>query len=316
MWAAAQVIQKVEGATPNSMSDDPKGPPTAIEDLLNAKPAVQWRHVDDALFDDRTFHGITAKLAVFSRCGFKGAIFRNVQFLRCSFTRCYFRKSEFKNVSFLNCTFRDCNFDEASFIETKLDYSEFDNCSVTFAQLRLSMGAHYENIRRELARNLKTNAARRGQNDDARAFLLMELSASEEFNRRKAFPFPDDWYERHYPGNMNRLVGFSQWNWLRFKRVVWGHGEQPLRVLVSSLVVVLAFTLILYIPGLPILNMPNGIAPVDHIGFSAAAFIGTTYGTLTAGNSATRILATIEGVVGLIFFGLLIAAFYRWISQR
>jgi hypothetical protein len=284
--------------------------------LTDGKPAIRWKQLDGLLCDDLTFYGETISNIEYSRSGFKSAKFRQINFVRCSFTNCYFRQAEFRSTGFINCTFTDCIFDDASFIDTRLHYSEFRNCRISFIQLHGCLLAHPENIRRDLARSLMTNAANRGLSDDARAFLLLQLSASERFYRLKALPEPNDWYDRHYPGLTNRLDGLGRWLWLLFNRWVWGHGEQPWRVLLSSLVVIVAFALLLYIPGFGVSNLSGGFGIADHLGFSTANFVSANYGDIIPANLATRIVAVFEGALGLLFFGLLVTSFYRWISQR
>lgn len=250
-------------------------------------------------------------------CGFKGAEFEECSFNHSYFERCYFRKARFSSVSFIGCHFRDCRFDEAAFTECHFDRAEFHNCSITFAQLRHSLPA-FENVLRELARNLRVNAQNRGASEDSREFLLQEIRASELHYYKMAFAWDDPFYGKHYRWE-DRLRGFWSWSISKMARFFWGYGEVPSRVVWASGLIVAIFALIYWILGLEIRNMPKQTAfsgILEYLGFSAATFATMSYGDLVAATRAGRLLTTLEACLGLVFFGFLAAAVYRKISRR
>src|SRR2546423_536804 len=89
--------------------------------LTDGKPAITWKQLDGLICDGQTFYGTTIKNIEYGRSGFKGAKFREINFIRCSFTKCYFRGAEFRSTGFTNCIFTDCIFDDASFFDARLN---------------------------------------------------------------------------------------------------------------------------------------------------------------------------------------------------
>lgn len=247
-------------------------------------------------------------------CGFKNAEFEDCNFNHSYFERCYFRKARFSKVSFVGCHFRDCRFDEAAFTECHFDRAEFHNCSVTYTQLRSCLPT-FENVLRELARNLRVNAQNRGATEDSRQFLLQEIQASETYHFKVAFAWKDAYYGRKYRWE-ERLLGMWAWSLSKLEKFLWGYGEVPSRVVWASGGMVLCFAVVYWAFGMEIRNMPSHSSFLEYLGFSAATFATMNYGDLVAATRAGRLLTTAEACLGLLFFGFLAAAVYRKISRR
>ena len=252
-------------------------------------------------------------LSRFSYVGFKGTHFVNCSFNHSYFDRCYFRKARFTNVSFVGCTFTDCRFGEAEFDICSFDEAEFDNCSIAYEQLSSSLPTR-QNVLWRLARSLRVNSQNRGQTEDARKFLLVELKASETHNYKKAFAWNEPFYKKKYRPE-DRLSGGWRWLLSQMSNFFWGYGELPTRVVRFAAIIVLLFAFAFYRQG-NLRNMPAGAGFLEYLGFSLSTFATSTYGEITPGTSAARALATIESISGLVMFGFFVASLYRRVSKR
>ncbi len=252
-------------------------------------------------------------LSQFSFVGFKDTHFQHCVFNHSYFDRCYFRKARFEDVSFVGCTFKDCRFGEAEFENCKFDEAEFENCSVTYEQLAPTLPLR-QNVRWRLARNLRVNSQNRGQTEDARKFLLVELGASETHNFKKAFAWNEPFYKKKYSPEA-RLLGFWGWISSQMNKFFWGYGEQPTRVVRFSLIIVLAFAFIFY-RSANLKNMPVGAGFLEYLVFSISTFATAAYGEVIPAPAAARILTTIESASGLIMFGFFVTSLYRRVSKR
>ncbi len=296
------------------MNDTSPNPAVTAEMLQAEGPKTIEDTVVAKLKCDRA--QIKEKNILRSRCidiGFKESRFEDCVFNHTHFERCYFRKAILQDVNFTGCVFRDCRFDEAEFVNCHFDYAEFQNCSVTYEQIAPCLPTQ-ENILWKLARNLRVNAQNRGQTEDYRKFLLKELNASEAYNWKKAFAWTDPYYKKYR--RRDRIKGFISWISLKSEGFFWGHGEIPTRVIRSAAIIILAFALLFRYLKVEIENMPSDSSLLEYIGLSTAMFATVGYGNFVPASFGARLLAAIEGALGLITFGFLAAALYRRISKR
>lgn len=277
-----------------------------------------WRVVgatfEDIALDRQRLRDKSLLRSRFIRCGFKEAQLEGCELNHSKFYECYFRKTCFRRVSFVGCEFKDCRFDEAEFDNCQLDNAEFSNCSITYDQIQPCLPQR-QNILWRLARNLRVNAQNRGESEDARRFLLAELRASEIHNFKKAFAWTEPYYRRKYRG-VDRIIG--GWNWAvsKISSFCWGHGELPSRVLRLAALVALLFAALYRWSNAAFHNFPEPQRFADFVGLSVAMLAGTSYGATVAANGPARVLTTTESAIGLVLFGLFVAALYRRISKR
>lgn len=291
-----------------AMSVSPPG--TYLSAASSNRPHPDFR---DVQFDSAHLLPETITFATVTDCGFKGTRFDRLSFKFVTFVRCYFRDASFTTVEFEGCRFIDCNFHGAQFTASSLDYSEFANCNLTFDQVRECLPVR-DNIRLPLARNLKSNASARGDTDDAREFLLVELTALRAVNFGIAFKWTDNYY-RKFPFTA-KARAFGRVVWLLFSEGVWGHGERILRIGVVSSVIVAAFAWIYSLPGQQITFDNNRPSLTDYLEFSLATFTNSGLIRWQPDVTTTVWLARLEGVLGLTLFGFFVAALFRRFSRR
>jgi hypothetical protein len=184
---------------------------------------------------------------------------------------------------------------------------------LTFAQVWRSL-PNWDNVRLALARNLKTNASARGDTDDAREFLLVELRALMNVNFGQAFMFTDRYYKKFT--FTARLAALGRLIWLLFSELVWGHGERLFRIGIVSAVLVGLFAWVFSWPGMQITMGTSRPAFGDYLDFSLATFTNAGLVRWQPSGALTLWTAHVEGVLGLVLFGFLVAAVFRRFSRR
>lgn len=180
----------------------------------------------------RCFTGITFKQSIIKDC-----YFRNCEFLDCNFTGAHISNSNFQGVKFEGCDF---------------SYTTFEKTDIGLDILTHNLPPH-ENLKRDLARTLRTNYGSTGNYEGVNFAILIELAATLEHYRKAAFS-AESHYRRKYKG-INRLkhagkyIGF----WILDK--LWGNGERPRRlVLVAAFVWLIGAIFGFFVKNLPFID--------------------------------------------------------------
>ena len=178
----------------------------------------------------------------FRDCAGDKASFESVDFSYCVFERCYFRKSAFKDCRFTGARFIDCNLREAQFAGCDLKYVTFRGSHVETRQMLANL-PDWPNVRRDLMRALRVNAVSVGDVEAIKHFVREEIEAERE-HLRQARLSKSGYYYDHYSGF--RRQASVRWKsvvlWL--DRWIWGHGEYPLRLLLSTAIYLTIATLV------------------------------------------------------------------------
>ena len=209
--------------------------------------------------DEKTITGIDgAKFAhcTFLNIGFKEVTLKECNFEDCVFVGCYFRKATWHRCRFQACRFIDCQFTGLQIVGSLFFYSRFSDCFIPYNRIKSSLPGE-ANLKRELAHNLATEAAKLGFSEEASKFRWCEIEAHEQ-HLRGALWHEEPWYETHYPGVLDRLGAGLRLVSSRLHRQLWGYGEKG-RVLLRNLVVLV---LIIFPFGL----LPNFRALISRVG--------------------------------------------------
>jgi hypothetical protein len=284
----------------------------SLDALLSSQPDAAARGAS------RNASGLTFTQKTLDRAEFVNVNFMDTKFEHCRlrygyFERCYFRRTSFNGTELTGSRFRECNFHGASFDEKcDLEYAEFRDCKITFRQVQRAL-PHRENILHELARNLRINAHQRGDSDDYRQFLRVELRASETYKWRILTDFDDSYYAKKYRVP-HRVRALFQWIGLKVASGVWGYGESPWAVIRFGFIVILLFAL-LYGKGLSINGLPSS-GWYQYLLFSTGIFTTVGYGAAFPASLGGQIAMAGESILGIVFYGLLVAVLYNRFSRR
>jgi hypothetical protein len=127
--------------------------------------------------------------------------------------------------------FSGCKFDYATFDKTLIDPHILDTeCPA------------YENLKSRFARTLRTNFQQLGDAAAVNRAIKVELNATE-IHLKKAWRSNESYYRSHHPGFLARMVAFLEWLKFKILDLVWGNGENLMRLIRSVLVVLVRMTL-------------------------------------------------------------------------
>ncbi|MBV8252326.1 MAG: pentapeptide repeat-containing protein [Chitinophaga sp.] len=163
-------------------------------------------------------------------------------FTRCNFSFCVFQRSYFRKVRFIECNFTgakffDSNFRDANFERCKFHYSIWKFTLIQQKQV-LNNLPEWPNVKVLLLQNHKANANSFGDVKAVRAYLSEEIEANKEHYRR-AMLRNEAYYSSKYSKVGQKLTAIRKYYGLVIDNVIWGHGEKPLRVLFSIILLIL-----------------------------------------------------------------------------
>lgn len=178
----------------------------------------------------------------FTDCSGYEKVFTKCNFSYCLFQRAYFRKVKFIECNFTGAKFFDSNFRDADFEHCKFPYSIWKFTLIQQKQV-LNNLPEWPNVKVLLLQNHKANANSFGDVKAVRAYLSEEIEANKEHYRR-AMQRNEGYYSKKYSKRGQWFTAFRKYYGLKLDNLIWGHGESPIRVLLSIIFLIL-FTAIL-----------------------------------------------------------------------
>jgi hypothetical protein len=183
---------------------------------------------------------------------FTNHVFIRLVAMRKSFIRVDFRYSTFDSSYLRDCHFDSCNFTGCRFVNTQLPGAKFSGCKFDYATFDKTLidpcildteCPGHENLKSRFARTLRTNFQQLGDATAVNKAIKVELVATE-IHLRKAWQSNESYYRSHHPGSLARAVAFLEWLEFKALDLVWGNGENLLRLIRSVLVVLAGMTFV------------------------------------------------------------------------
>lgn len=260
--------------------------------------------------------GSTITASSFIRLGMKEAIFKDCSFTQSNFEDSYFRKAKFKNVRFTGSSFRFCNFDKASFQACDFRYCNFYYCKLPREEIITCLPPE-PNLRRDLARNLRTNYEMLGDKESADRFLDIEIKADEE-ELKAIFFSKTDYYKEHY--NFIDQIHYG----LKFlgskgSGMIWGYGRRIHHLLFSYFVITCICSLIIYFRKINFFvssqsaSRPLTFKESIYLGFSET--VGASGLSVVPATFFGKFMLLLESFLGPLFLALLAVTLYRRIAR-
>ena len=109
---------------------------------------------------------------------------------------------------------------------------------------------------------------------------------------------------RSRDGIGRRLFALFGFIWMTFQELYWGYGERPFNIILSSLFVVISFSLFGYFNQLSSTAMDLG----DSLIFSFQAFTNITIKDINQGYDVLNLMGSVMSFFGVMSVGLLVAA--------
>lgn len=259
--------------------------------------------IEQTQLDGMLIRNVNLRWSTIRDVGFKGAKLVGCNLSQANFSECYFRRTVFQKCDIVNSKFDSSDFSNARIEASRLDFATFRSCEITLRDIRFRDDANPQ-VQSRVCRNLKLNAISMGHFDDASDLAYMEKTYERRVLFGRAFAQKNDRVGK-------RLKAVAFWldavilNWL------WGYGERPWRLMLAVVATILAFgTVQFWLDGVP------GKGLWEHVYFSGITFLTIGYGDLVPTGAIPRVLAIVEGMVGITFIGLLIASATKKIMNR
>ena len=181
-------------------------------------------------FEDWVFYNSGAREQKFEFCNFSFSLWEDAYFNNCTFLNCKFIGTRFKLSIIKDCEFRGCSFEYAQFWQTELSGNSI--------QYILRNLPDWQNVRRKLCRNLRTNAETLNDKDSVGKILKEEILSSKE-HYMGALYGTSEYYQRKWPSFFSKISVIKEIGWIYLLGMLWGHGEKPWRILINVFILLI-----------------------------------------------------------------------------
>jgi hypothetical protein len=123
----------------------------------------------------------------------------------------------------------------------------------------------------------------------------------------------DSYYKKKYFGFLPKVRASAKLSWLQISGLIWGHGEKPARLLISSLALLLLLTAVNFwsvMPRTGWVEARGGLKPLEYV---IQLFLDMNPATTFRGYEAIDYLVVLMRYV---YIGLFISVLYKSISHR
>ena len=271
---------------------------TAFVALLKGKPALceNLLYKPDTLENPYQSGRFRVKGVTFRNFSFSHTLVTGFEFTDCIFERCLFIATIFRDCRFTSGDFLDCNPHRIEFKDCYVDPKNFDKC-ISDNQFS-NIGVY---LFQELLRNSRQQAQPEFSDEAQYCFKKWERRLLwREISRSKS------WLAKIWLGRT--FVGLHLFNWAT------GSGMRLGRLTVSSLVVLLLFTLINWKLAVQMGLMQDGHVIgsfVDAFYFSTVITTTLGFGDISPTTSLGRLVVSGEAIIGFVLFALLTSTMYR-----
>jgi len=287
--------------------------PTALEEIAKKGDHLEFANEE---LPEQTFTGVVLDRCLFRQIGLKRVTFRDGSIQHGRFLDAYLRHTTFEGVDLTGTRFENCNLRHASFDRCKMWYVQFHRCDLDYSSLLENLPVEV-NLRRQLLRSLRLNAAEMGETPTADRLLLMEMQA-ERAEAWSTVTGSTKYFSDNFTRG-DRLTAFWGFVVHCLQRAIWGYGVRIRNLLVTGVVFILLSAALHWIVGSLFYTPPSNSE--QTLGFCEALYVSVvTCSTLGFGDYApastfARILASADSAAGAVFVGLFAAAAYRRIRR-
>lgn len=259
--------------------------------------------IEQTQLDDAMMRDVNLRWSTIRDVGFKGTHLVGCNLSQASISECYLRGTVFENCDIINAKFQKNEFSNARIENCRLDFCSFKECEITLQTVRLRKDTDPRVLTR-ICRNLKLNAMSMGHFADAGELTYMEKTYERYMLHRHAFT------AEHERLSL-RVRAIRGWLSSMLMNFLWGYGERPMRLLFVTVLGIVLFGSVQYLlDGVP------GEGFGAHVYFSGITFMTIGYGDLAPKGLLPRLLAVLEGAVGISVIGMLIASWTKKIMYR
>ena len=221
-----------------------------------------------------------------------------------TFANCYFRGAHFRGCDFTGCRFIGCNFRSSALEDCNLRYTKWDRTDIPRSTLLGNLPAQ-PNLAQQVLIQLRLNATSVGEYEDARQFLY-EAEKRSRKHFVEVMRCREDYYRRKYSTSLARVAAPFRYLKSLLNKLLWGYGEQPLRLTVNGLLATLVLGLVRALG-----NEPFDVSEAFRL--SVAAFVSAP---AAGAGGAPSMWALIQSLIGVVYIAFLAASLHRRVSTR
>ncbi len=272
--------------------------------------------LSDQQQDNVKLSGVNISASSFIRLGMKDAEIKDCSFTQSNFEDSYFRKAVFKNVRFTGSNFRFCNFDKTSFQACDFRYCNFYHCKLPKDEIKACLPSE-ANLRRDLAKNLRSNYEMIGDKKAADTFLDIEIQANEA-ELKAIFISTTEYYKKHYD-RLDQIKAGLKFVGSKLSGMLWGYGHRIGRLLLSYFTITCLWSLTSYFNNITFAIQNEGLQRPLNLWESLYMGFGQTVGLsglpFVPVNLYGKVIMLSESFLGTLFLALLAATLYRRIAR-
>ena len=297
----------VEGAFWVLTQDDLRGISIYNEDLSSSpsleKKALSYSSFYNCDLSSTNMERVDYSYARFEKCNMEGVIFAasggfNTRLINCNLENACFWQSGFRDCDFSGSNFSGVYFEDALLEDIKVNYrTQFDLV---------------------LASSWKTRNMPKNQKPDIFRAIRLAYESAELWNMRDAFFCREKEAQRKYilwPRYKEKKSNehFLAWLSSLVSAALSGYSMKPFRVIVTAIIIALAFAGIYLFLGTPNHHSLSWLAVLESLYFSFTTFATLGYGDISysAGSPYLRLLSTLEAWVGAISISLFVVVLSR-----
>ena len=204
--------------------------------IIKKKPGQIIKHstfekdISDENFEHYIFQNVGATQIKFTNCNFSYTFWNDTYLRRCKFSNCNFTGARFSDSIIKDCDIKNCIFEYVRFFSTQLDVREI-----------IKNLPSYTNLRRNLCRNLRSNAESLNDKDGARDALEKEINSSKDHYQSILWG-RGEYYQVKYCGCGEKFRALLKVLEFFLSGCLWGHGEKPLYILKNIFIVLFLST--------------------------------------------------------------------------
>jgi hypothetical protein len=257
-------------------------------------------------FTGQLLQDVNGREVRYENCDFSASVVERGYFFKAAFIGCKFVGTRFSSAVFRSATFERCDF----------RYADFNRCVVPVPQLLANLPDEH-NIRWDLLNNLRANARNIGDQHHEAELIRHEIAAEIEHWRAVGHQ-KSNFYQKY--SSKERFWARLRVRRLIFERVVWGHGESLLRLVIATLLALAALGTVGALTQIG--SMQTAITPdalfqqwLNSLWFSGALFIDLP-SVSSSSVTAHPVVSVLIVLLRYLSIGLAIPVLYKYIAKR
>lgn len=283
---------------------------------LTSNSVIDDAFIKDQRNDEISVQNIVINTSSFIRIGIKNAKFFGGKITHSLFEDVYARNAIFDDIDFTGTTFRNCNFDKAKFSNCNFRYCKFSGCYLPIEEIKSSL-PNEQNLKKELATNLKTNFTLIGKKKEADIFLDIEIEA-EKKELMCRFLSKTGYYKNKYD-SIDRIEALFKLLAMNISAFIWGYGHKVNKLFYSYIFIMILFSFITFILQEEYLvvhqHQIRSLSILECIQLVFEASINYSDVMYQPVYKTGRFLTFSISYIGILYLGLLSATLYRRISR-